>query len=128
MWLVCVVLLSGAAWVAPAQAVSQSSLFPSLEASLGFSSGLGGSFYQRQGIAADVLFATPVAESAAGTIVGGLAAGMQGPIVGTDDCVFGPDGECLDSFPLFFSAAALAGVQRGSATGPSARLMAGPAF
>lgn len=128
MRLVCVVLLSGAAWVAPAQAVSQSSLGPSLEASVGLSRGVGGAFYQRGGGAADVLFAAPLAESAAGTVVGGLSAALQGPFAVDNICALGPDGECLDSFPLFFSAAALAGVQRGSATGPSARLMAGPAF
>ena len=101
---------------------------PSLETTLGVSAGGGGTYTHRTGIAVDVLLSAPVRETPAGTLVVALAAGATGALATDDVCAVSPDGGCFDSFPVLGSVGAMAGVQRGSAAGPGARLLAGPAY
>jgi hypothetical protein len=100
----------------------------SLEATLGYSTGGGGAFSERGGIALDVLLAKPVRQAPAGTQVAAITAGIHGPIAGDLSCLDTPAGVCAPGFPVLISAGVLGGVQRGSAAGANARLLAGPAF
>ena len=110
----------------PARANAQSGT--SLEVTLGSSTGGGGSYSERGGIALDLLLAMPVRETPAGTLVAGTTAGVHGPIAGDLSCISDPVRGCLPNFPVLISAGAVGGLQRGSAAGASARLLAGPAF
>lgn len=111
----------------PAQADAQMS-GTSFEASLGFSAGGGGVYSERDGIALDLLLARQVRQAPAGTLVAAITAGVHGPIAGDLSCLDTPAGACAGAFPVFISAGVLGGVQRGSAAGANARLLAGPAF
>ena len=111
----------------PVQAEAQSGL--SLQATVGASVGGGGSYGQRDGAAMDLLLALPVRQTRAGTLVAGITAGIHGRIVSDLECVNDRSGRgCLPGCPVFISAGPLAGVQRASATGASARVLAGPGF
>ncbi|MDP9352652.1 MAG: hypothetical protein M3P51_14085 [Chloroflexota bacterium] len=100
----------------------------SAQASLGFSFGGGGTFHNREGIALDAVLGFPLQHTPLGTLTGGLSAGAHGPITSDLVCLIGPNNECAPDFPLFLSLGALLGVQRGSATGSTARLLGGPAY
>jgi hypothetical protein len=114
--------------VLAAEAAGQYPQGISAQASLGFSSGGGGIFHNREGIALDAVLGFPLHHTRAGTLLGGLSAGAHGPITSELICLLGPNDECVPDFPLFLSLGALLGVQRGSATGASARVLGGPAY
>jgi hypothetical protein len=57
-----------------------------------------------------------------------LSAGWQGALAGADDCLIAPGGGCVGDFPMFFSIAAIGGVEVGRAHRATARLLAGPAY
>jgi hypothetical protein len=111
----------------PARAGAQLS-GTSLEVALGYSTGGGGAYSERGGIALDLLLAMQVRQAPAGTLVAALTAGVHGPVAGDLSCLDTPAGVCAPHFPVFISAGAMGGVQRGSAAGANARLLAGPAF
>ena len=111
-----------------AEAAAQASAAPSLEMSFGISSGAGGTFLHRGGVSADALLGIPLRQGPRSRLVGALAAGVQGAPMRTLECVQGPDGECIPSFPTLGSVAGLVGVERGSGKSATARLLAGPAF
>jgi hypothetical protein len=121
------VLLLACACALPASAAAQRAR-PSLEATAGVSLGSGGGYVANAGPALDLLLSAPVGRTGAGTLVAALTGGIRGPIGGDDICVVAEDGGCRADFPGFVSAGAMAGLQRGSAAGGSARLLAGPAY
>jgi hypothetical protein len=100
----------------------------SLDASAGFGTGAGGEFRDPAGFALDALAGVRVRPAPAGAIVAGLAAGMHGMPSSGDDCLLMPSGGCVPAFPLFYSAGALLGWETASASGPSLRLLGGPAY
>jgi hypothetical protein len=107
----------------------QQSLPVSVQVSLGFRNGGGGTYHHRGGAAVDLLIGMPMRESTAGTLVGGIVIGAQSPMAVTDDClVIRGTNECAPNFPIFFSGGLLAGVQRGAADWFSARALAGPVY
>lgn len=104
-----------------------------LDLTLGLSTGSGGGPARgRSGLSADVVVAGPVKRPARGALLGGVALGVQGPIriLGSDVCDYGP-GEaapCDPQFPIFFSAAALAGWEVGGRRTGTLRALAGPGY
>ena len=108
--------------------VSAQRLAPSLDVGLGFGTGLGGDFEARGGVAFEALAGFRVRPAPGSAVVAALAAGMQGPLGGSDDCVPHPSGGCVPDFPILYSAAALLGWEKASARGPSFRMLAGPGY
>jgi hypothetical protein len=98
------------------------------EASVGFSVGSGGTYVHRAGPSLDLMLGMRMQETPAGTLVGGFTIGVPLPVARPLICILLPSGECAPEFPQFFSGGALLGVQRGSAQGPSARILAGPTY
>lgn len=101
---------------------------PSLDVSAGFGAGVGGDFEARGGVAFDAVAGLGVGPARRGPVVAALAAGMQGPLGSSDDCVPAPSGGCVPDFLLLYSAAALLGWERANARGPSLRVLAGPGY
>jgi hypothetical protein len=124
--LVCIAIVCGLPVVG--EAAAQSRAPASVEASLGFRSGHGGSYVNRGGGALDLVLAYPLRGASAGALIGGLNVGAQSQLVGLAVCLILPDGGCAPDFPTFYSIGALAGVQRGSARAFSARVLAGPVY
>ena len=116
----------GLAWPTSAEAQRRPTL--SLDASGGFGTGTGGEFRDRAGFALDALAATRVRPAPAGAILAGISAEMQGMPGSGDDCLLTPSGGCVPDFPLFYSAAALLGWEAAGVSGPSLRLLGGPAY
>ena len=112
----------------PTSAGAQRRPLLSLDASAGVGTGAGGKFRDPTGFALDALAAMRVRPAPAGAIVAGFAAAMQGMPSSGDDCLLTPSGECVPDFPLFYSAAALLGWEVAGVSGPSLRLLGGPAY
>lgn len=109
-------------------AAAQQSFGPSLEASLGPSVGMGGSFADRGGGGIDGVLAVPVARTSTGTVMLGVTGAINGKMARDLSCVTGPDAECIPEFPTFASLGMLGGVQRTLGAGFSARALAGPTY
>ena len=101
---------------------------PSLDVTVGIGTGVGGDFEARGGIAFDALAGLQARTARRGTVLAAVAAGVEGPLVSTDDCVPRPSGGCVPDFPLLYSASALLGWERARSRGPSFRVMAGPGY
>ena len=105
-----------------------------VDLTLGLSSGSGGCPARiRTGLAADAFIASPVKRLARGALLGGMAAGLQGPvqILGTDACYFYEPSDpspCDPKFPIFYSAVALAGWAAGGPQTGTVRALAGPGY
>ena len=100
-----------------------------IDATLGGGVGHGGPRVRnRGGFAADASVGVRLGRplNGRGTVV--FSAGWQGALAGADDCPLVPGGGCLGRYPMFFSAAALAGVEVGRPHGATIRLLAGPAY
>jgi hypothetical protein len=95
----------------------------SLDLTIGASHGSGGDYGNRTGAAADALLAFRMAPLGRAAVLGGVNAGLTGPIAGADVCLHRPDGSCLPDQPLFYSLAALTGVEVGAG---ALRIMGGP--
>jgi hypothetical protein len=106
-------------------AAAQATAPASAEATAGLRSGQGGTYVNRGGADLDLLFGFRFTETAAGSIVGGLALGAQFTLVSLDLCLVLPDGGCAPDFPSFVTGSALLGVQRGTARTASVRVLAG---
>jgi hypothetical protein len=113
---------------APVSAAAQKAFGPALEASFGVFAGAGGTFDARRGPALDLSVALPFGRMGSGTLVGGVTAGISGPLTMTDECRLGPNDTCMADYPTFFTLGAVAGVQQAIGAGFSARALAGPAF
>lgn len=112
-----------------ASAAAQSQHPFSVEATAGGGVGHGGPRVRnRGGFAADALLAVRTGRLVNRRGAVGLSAGWQGALAGADDCPSVPSRGCLDEYPMFFSTAALAGIEFGRAHGATARLLAGPAY
>jgi hypothetical protein len=110
-------------------AVAQEHFPVSAEATVGFRVGHGGSYDSRSGAALDLALAYRLRDTSVGTLVTGVALGIQTPPLATDlDCLMLQNGGCAPNFPGLVSVAALAGVQRGSARTASARLLVEPTY
>ncbi|WP_420126129.1 hypothetical protein [Longimicrobium sp.] len=112
----------------PANAAAQKMFGPALEASFGVFAGAGGTFDARRGPALDMSVALPLGRMESGTLVGGVTAGISGPLSMTDICRVGPNDTCMPDYPVFFTLGAVAGVQQAIGAGFSARALAGPAY
>jgi len=110
------------------EVVAQSHFPASIEATAGFRSGHGGTYVNRGGAALDVALGYRLRDTPAGPLIGALTFGAQFPVVLLDVCLLLPDGGCAPDFPVFSSAGALLGVQRGSARTFSARVLTGPVY
>jgi len=99
-----------------------------MEVTAGFRSGHGGTYVNRGGAAFDVAIGYRLRDTPAGSLIGALTFGAQAPVISADVCLLLPDGGCAPDFPVFFSAGALLGVQRGTARTFSARLLTGPVY
>lgn len=115
-------LLACAAAGAPAQA----RLPLSLDATVGVGAGVGGPrATSRGGAALDALLGLRLRTLPGGAVSGGLAVGVQGPVVGPDGCLLGDDGGCVPAFPWFGSVGVLGGWE---SAGGAVRALAGPAL
>jgi hypothetical protein len=121
-------LLTACVLVRPLHVGAQQRPALSLEASVGFGVGDGSEWRNRAGFALDGLVGLRVRSAPGGAILAGLAGGMQGMPGSGDDCLLTPSGGCVPDFPLFYSAAALLGWEAARASGPSLRVLAGPAY
>lgn len=122
-------LVSAAACVAALPAAACAQRFgPSVEASVGASAGLGGTYHHRAGPALDAVLTMPVAASASGTYVLGITGMANGPMAVDDICLVGPDETCVEDYPTFVSLGVVGGVQRRLGSAYSARVLAGPAY
>jgi hypothetical protein len=121
-------LLIACALARPTTASAQRRLPLSLDATVGFGTGAGGEFRDPRGFALDALAAMRVRPAPAGAIVAGFAAELQGMPSSGDDCLLTPSGGCVPDFPLFYAAAALLGWEAAGGSGPSLRLLGGPAY
>jgi ABC-type amino acid transport substrate-binding protein len=121
------VFLAAGAAALPADAAAQR-FGPSVEASLGVSTGGGGLYAHRTGGAMDAVLAMPIAGNDRGTVVLGLTGTANGPVAVDDICMVGPDAECMDDYPTFMSLGVVAGVQRRLGASLSSRVLAGPAY
>jgi hypothetical protein len=106
-----------------------------LDLTLGLSTGSGGGpARNRTGLAADAVIASPVKRLRRGALLGGMAAGLQGPVqlLGGSDACDNPGRSdrrpCDPKFPIFYSAAALAGVEAGGPRTGTIRALAGPGY
>lgn len=121
-------LLLACATALPADAAAQQSFGPSIEATVGLSTGGGGAFIERGGAAVDAVLAVPLARTSAGTFVAGLTASGNGKATSELVCVDGPGGVCIGSYPTFLSLGVVGGVQQPLGRNASARVLAGPAY
>jgi len=123
--IVAATLLASALALASAPVRAQGGV--SLQATLGVGTGRGGpQAGSRSGPLADALAAVSLHSASAGGFIAGVSGTVQGAVVRTDDlCVITPDGGgCRADFPLFSSAAVLAGWESADA---GVRILAGPA-
>lgn len=111
-----------------ADAAAQARFGPSVEAGLGISAGAGGVFTHRAGGAMDAVLAVPLHQTSRGAVMLAVTGTANGPLAGTDDCVFAPGETCVEGYPAFMSLGVAAGVQRRLGSGLNARLLAGPAY
>jgi hypothetical protein len=121
------VLSAAGAAALPADVAAQR-FGPSVEASLGVSTGGGGLYTHRTGGAMDAVIAMPIAGNERSTVVLGLTGTANGPVAVDDVCVIGPEAECLDDYPTFMSLGIVAGVQRRLGGNLSTRALVGPAY
>ena len=113
----------------PVPADAQSTHPFSVEGTLGVGVGHGGPEPRnRGGVAVDGLLALRLGRLLNGRGTVGFSAGWQGALAGADDCPTVPGHGCLGDYPMFFSTAALVGVELGRTHGATARLLAGPAY
>lgn len=101
---------------------------PSVEASLGVSSGGGGAYVHRGGAAVDAVVTMPLLQTGSGAVVLAFTGTANGPIAMEDVCVVAPNDGCYEEYPTFMSLGVAAGVQRRLGSTASARVMAGPAY
>ncbi len=113
---------------ASVDAAAQARFGPSIEASLGVSTGGGGTFMHRSGGAMDAVLAVPVSRTPAGSVMLAVTGTANGPVAVDDVCRVGPDDACLDDYPTFMSLGLAAGVQRRLGSGLNTRVLAGPAY
>jgi len=114
---------------APAgEAGAQSHLPHSTDVSVGFRSGQGGTYANREGATFDLVLGYSLQERAVGQLVGGMTLGVQSAIASDLSCLILPDGGCAPDFPTVLSGGLLLGVQRDLWQGMSARVFTGPAF
>jgi hypothetical protein len=126
-WRPVLLWLALASAAIPARGLAAQTHAPvSIEASVGFREGHGGTYVNRGGGALDLALAYRLGAGAAGALVGALIVGAQTQLVALDLCLLLPDGGCAPDFPTVASAGALLGVQRGSARTGSVRVLAGP--
>jgi hypothetical protein len=116
------------ACAAPVAAAAQQPFGPSIEASFGVSTGGGGVFIERTGVAVDGVIAVPLGQAGRGTIVAALTASGNGKATSELVCMDTPNGVCVGSYPTFFGAALVAGVQQPLGRNASARILAGPGY
>lgn len=116
------------ACAAPAAAAAQQSFGPSVEASFGVSTGGGGMFTERTGVALDAVVAVPLRQASRGTFVAALTASGNGKPTSELVCQVGPGDACIGQYPTFLSAAIVAGVQQPLGRNASARILAGPGY
>jgi hypothetical protein len=109
-------------------AAAQARFGPSVEASLGVSTGGGGMFAHRTGGAMDAVLAVPLRQTSSGAVILALTGTANGPVAVDDICVVAPNDGCLEDYPTFMSLGLAAGVQRRLGSGLSTRVMAGPAY
>lgn len=126
-------ILATASLLACASAISvdaaaQQSFGPSIEASFGVSTGGGGVFIERTGVALDGVVAVPLRQAGRGAIVAALTASGNGKPTSELVCVDGPGDACIGSYPSFFGAALVLGVQQPLGRSASARILAGPGY
>lgn len=104
----------------------------SFDVTIGGGFGHGGPHLRLRGaVAADALLGLKVAPMFGGRGLLGISTGWQGSIAGADEpagCLIRPGGACDDSYPMFLSTTALAGIELGRSHGATARLLAGPAY
>lgn len=117
------VLVLGLCTVSTAAAQERSPI--SIEASAGVGSGIGGPAARyRTGAAVDALLAVRVGTLPHGSLLIGLAGGVQGAPTREDICILTPGRACVPEFPIFFSVAPLVGWEN---PGGTLRLLTGPA-
>jgi hypothetical protein len=121
-------LLLAGACAAALPAAAQQGFGPSADVSVGLFAGAGGTFSSRGGPAMDGVLAIPLGRSGSGTLVGGVTAGISGPLNMELMCLTGPNGTCAPEYPTVVTVGAVAGVQRAVGSGLSARALAGPAY
>ncbi|CAN5678609.1 hypothetical protein BH23GEM6_BH23GEM6_10860 [soil metagenome] len=107
---------------------AQSHLPLATDVSVGFRTGHGGIYANREGATLDLVLGYSLKEVPGGRFIGGLALGVQGAIASDLSCLVLPDGGCAPDFPTFLSAGALLGVQRELWNGVAVRVLAGPAY
>ena len=97
----------------------------SMDVTVGASTGWGGRYFSRPGVAAEVTL-TPSHQAAR---VVAITFGGRGTLASGDICVFesGPGSRCLKRFPAFAHLGMLAGLEQPSPIG-TIRAMLGPAF
>jgi len=72
-----------------------------VDATLGVTSGAGGYFFARQGVAAHGTLSVLVPLSRSGGVLVGGAVDVLGDFASGDDCPLGRDGSCIPPFPLW---------------------------
>jgi len=107
---------------------AQSHLPPTTDVSVGFRSGSGGIYANREGATLDLVLGYRLGDSSLGNLIGGLTFGAQGAIATDLSCLILPDGGCAPNFPTLLSGGAFVGVRRDLGGVVSARALAGPAY
>ena len=112
-------------FIAKAPLAAQTARPFSMDVTIGASTGWGGRYFSRPGVAAEVTL-TPEHEAAR---VFAITFGGRGTPASGDICVFdnGPGSRCLKRFPAFAHLGVITGVERQSPVG-TVRAMLGPAF
>ena len=123
-----VLLVAASIASVPAAASAQSGEGLSYDAVLSLRTGEGGTYTNRDGFTLELTGALPLRETSAGTLLGGLTTGVQGSFWGREGCLRDPDGYCASAFPGMIFVGALWGLERGSRSSGSARVLAGPFY
>jgi hypothetical protein len=112
---IIVALAMGFAVATPGAIAAQGRWPVSLEIYAGLGAGGSDAVYRHAaGLAADLLLGVRVGSAAGGGIVAAVSAGAQAPGPHTEECLIGPTGECIPTFPSFFIFSALGGWEKRS--------------